>query len=119
MADGFRVEPAVLTAAAGRISELAGDGGTWGGTADPLTEAAGDMAGSTTAAQAGELAGEVAVIMADLTAVLDAMARTAEQSSSNYLTADGYGADLFRQVAGGLPEGGWSGGSLAIGGGDW
>lgn len=119
MADGFRVELAVLTAAAGRLSEIAGDGGTWGDAVDPLRQAAGDMSGSSTAAQADELAGEVAVIVADLTAVVGAMARTAEQSSGNYLVADGHGADLFWQVVGGLPDGGWSGGSLSVGGGGW
>ena len=105
MAAAFRVQPATVTVAAGRLDTLAGDG-AWTGTAQPLTGVAGAAAGSDLAAQAALLAAEVTTTVTELTVRLVLMGQAASASSGNYQAADRAASTSFARITAALPTAG-------------
>jgi len=113
VAGQFRVEPAGLTGAGGR---LAGCADTLGGVdlSGPLSAAAGALPASSTAGAAGELAGELTGTVRSLSSAVTAMSATALTAAGNYSGADSSISQLFRSAAplsgppryGGLSRGG-------------
>ena len=124
MAGQFRVEPAGLNAAGGRLAACSD---ALGGVdlAGPLSAAAGALPGSGTSGAAGRAAGELTAAVRSLSAAVSAMSVTADAAAGNYRGADGTIAQGF---ASGLPAltgfggnrvGGTVGGTVggAVGGG--
>ena len=88
MAGMFRVQPAGLTLASGRLSTLSEDVSRVD-VKGPLEGPAESLTGSDVATGAGELVCTRTTVMDQLTVALAAMGDAAEASAANYLTADG------------------------------
>ena len=87
MAGQFRVEPAGLSSAGGRLSacsDLLGAVDLSG----PLSDAAGALPGSSTAGAAGDAAAELTAVVRRVSAAVAAMSATAEAAAGNYVGAD-------------------------------
>lgn len=93
MAGQFRVEPAGLTAAGGRLSGCADALGAVE-VSGPLA-AAGALPGSSTAGAADQLAGELTAAVRSLSSAVSAMSATATTAAGNYRGADGSIASGF------------------------
>ena len=94
MAGQFRVEPAGLTAAGGRLSACSD---ALGGLdlSEPLSAAAGALPGSSTAGAAGQAAGELSRTLRSLASAVSVMGATAQTAAGNYRGADGSIASGF------------------------
>lgn len=100
MAGQFRVEPAGLGVASGRLDTLAGQLGSTDLTG-PLKTAAGAVPGSDTAGRATRLSGEVATCQRALVTAVRATASAHTSASGNYTATDTGNADAFRGLHGG------------------
>lgn len=114
MAGQFRVEPAGLTSAGGR---LAGCADALGGVdlSGPLSTATGALPGSSTAGAARQVAGELSATLRQVSSAVSAMSATASTAAGNYRGADG---SIASGLSAGLPSlAGFGSGSG--GGGSW
>jgi hypothetical protein len=87
VAGQFRVEPAGLTAAGGRLSACSDALGAVD-LPGPLSAAAGALPGSSTAGAAGRVAAELTGTLRSLSAAVSAMGATAQTAAGNYRGAD-------------------------------
>ncbi len=88
MAGQFRVEPAGLTAAGGRLAACSDALGAVD-LSGPLSAAGGALPGSSTAGAAGQAAAELSAALRSLASAVDAMSATAQTAAVNYRGADG------------------------------
>lgn len=87
MAGQFRVEPAGLTSAGGRLAACSDALGAVD-LSGPLSAAAGALPGSSTAGAAGHTAGELTAALRSLSSAVSAMSATAQTAAGNYTGAD-------------------------------
>lgn len=87
MAGQFRVEPAGLSSAGGRLSACSDALGAVD-VSGPLSAAAGALPGSSTAGAAADVAAELTAAVRRLSAAVSAMSATAEAAAGNYVGAD-------------------------------
>jgi hypothetical protein len=94
VAGQFRVEPAGLSSAGGRLAACAD---TLGGVdvSGPSSGAAATVPGSSTASAAAAVAAELADTVRQLSAAVSAMSATASAAAGNYRGADGSIAQVF------------------------
>ena len=105
MAGQFRVEPAGVRRAGGRLSAVADELGAVDLTG-PLAAASSALPGSGTAGAAGQVSGELSGVLDRVAAAVSAMSATAAAAAGNYTGADAFHTSVFTSGLTGLTRAG-------------
>ncbi len=105
MADGFRVEPAVLSEAGAQFAGLS-DVLSGLDLSGPLAQVAAALPGSGTAGAADGLSTDVTSARSAVAFAVARMADSAVQCADNYTGADAHHASVFRTAMGSLSPAG-------------